>query len=489
LATELKSNITLSELLEIIEDDYVLSKRRESYHYKDKTSKYDSNIVQIYKNKEENKIYLQNFDSYGNKMDLHTIKPVSIEELLVLYTGKNKIFKHKKRISKKSKDNSIVDETDSKKLIYEWLLKKHTEAIIIPEVTLGDRRVDYLALDKNITSIEIKSEVDTVERLEEQIKQYLLYSNYVYIAAHTSKIEKIKKMDIPDIVGLIEITSTKLKFLKRAKKQKVDYVVFKSFISYNEYLEMKRGFKGSSKIEKMDIELLFEKILSKKQQSEYIAYIMKSRYLQEDKIRRDKYKSGEILAALGSAKGIGINRMSNIVNIRGLKHYFDLPEESINTYLNKSKNQVLRAYKGFKYIELILEDRMFYLKVLKLLDIPYTHENSKILKYEVLKEQAKIILSNQSLITKSLEEEKKKLLKMIKEDVLVLDCRTKESMEYAELFLKENEITYTDIKIKSNILNIPEDIKKSNQVLLLLNKTSTFYFLKDTKKEYLFTFN
>jgi hypothetical protein len=488
MAIQLEDNIDIIELLEILKEDFVISKKSSYFDHKTQSNKYSSNMVQFYI--EDNDILRIKFDSYGNKIETKiSNKDVMIEDL-ISYKSNNKIFKHKKRISKKSKNNNIVDEKDSKKLIYTWLLKKHTDAIIIPEVALGDRRVDYLALDANITSIEIKSEVDTVERLEEQIKQYLKYSNYVYIAAHTSKIEKIKKMNIPDLVGLIEITSTKLKFLKKAKKQKIDYAVFKSFISYNEYLEMKRGFKGSSKIEKMDMELLFDKIISKKKQSEYISYIMKQRYSNESNIRKKAFENNEIDKALGAAKNIGINRMTNSVCLSGIKHYFDLSETLLTEYIINERKKIYKLYKDFKYKDLLIEDRLFYLKTIQLLEIPYIHDNSKILKYDLLSRYKDIIMNNQAKIINTLLTINENKLLEVFENInhIIIDIRSKEAKDYIENKLKEWNINIVDIKMKSNIIDIPQDLDKDKKTaLLLINKSGSFYFSREIEKIILFT--
>ena len=97
-----------------------------------------------------------------------------------------------------------MNEKDIKIQVIDWLHKNEKHAVIVPEVTLGDSfydrvRADVFALNGSISIYEIKSEKDTLDRLDNQIEKYTRYANKVSVIVDS---KFLGKMTLPDSVGI-----------------------------------------------------------------------------------------------------------------------------------------------------------------------------------------------------------------------------------------------------------------------------------------------
>jgi hypothetical protein len=320
MATIIKDILTFDLALNLINQNKVISKKKARWDNRVQSYSFSDNIIQIYKN--NNKIEIKKFNFYGQKTEQYIVEDINEIKRYLDIRDNQKWFFHTKREAKKKYNKDIVDEFEAKKIVYRWLLNKYKEAVIIPEIKLGERRVDYLVLNKNIITVEIKSEIDTLDRLEAQIEEYLKYSNYIIIVAHSNKINKIEQLITDKNIGLFEITQNgKLKFIRQPKKMKKNYLAFLPFISYQEYIDMKKGLKWNSKFDKYDIENIFK--------------ILKTRYIKESSLRKKLFKNKDYKSALGSATNIWVNRLINNNTIPFLKSFFNLDNDFLIKYIKK----------------------------------------------------------------------------------------------------------------------------------------------------------
>jgi len=333
MAKEL-NEITFKNALNFLNNGNVLN-----YFKKNNLNK-KINIFQLVKNE---KYYYYYFDFFGNKIEAKS-KEISEKELkeYILNPSKFNFYHHKgywsyhkKRISKKKINPNINNEEDLKKIAYKWLLNLNKNLIIIPEFTIKNRRVDYIAFDKTETYlIELKSEIDTLNRLEEQLKAYQLIGNYIYLIIHEIKFKKINEINIPKNVGIFVVKNNKMKLVKKVIKNKINFSIFKTYISYVEYMNIVKGLKNSSKLSKEQIIDLIDKNFTKKEKDFLFYKIICKRYIFESNKRKEAWKQKKYKEALGKSSLLGINRMKIIkYKFCTLKKFFNLKEEIILDYL------------------------------------------------------------------------------------------------------------------------------------------------------------
>ena len=123
-------------------------------------------------------------------------------------------------------DNKLTSskllEPDIKALVLNYLFDKSLidgESIIISEYTIGgfDRRVDLVLLvNGKLMAFEIKSEADSLARLEGQINTYLDYFDKVIVVADKKFTSRIQEKSLRN-VGLWEINSEKIKVKIRGR--------------------------------------------------------------------------------------------------------------------------------------------------------------------------------------------------------------------------------------------------------------------------------
>ncbi|PCI30956.1 MAG: hypothetical protein COB67_00440 [SAR324 cluster bacterium] len=416
MAKEIK-NVTLDKAFELLEENYVLSRRKSRWDHKTDLLVHDENVIQILLlNK---KVHLLVFGPFGKKIEAEC-KIIKKEDILChLKTIRNEIITfHKQRIPKKKNNNSIVDEEDSKLLVYAWLLKKYPKKsdVIVPEISFGERRVDYVAFgDKETCMVEIKSEVDTVERLQKQIDQYKMFANYVYIAIHSSKIKKLDDLDIPSSVGILEI-SDKLKLVKRATKQKIESCMFIGHLSYNEYKCMPLGLKHSSKFEKEDIQDIFKSYFTTKQKESYSFNNLKGRHKIESDIRKEFHLKGDLKKAVGNTKNIGINRMNSSSNATmTLRSHFDLENEYLISIMSGLQKKFNKIYKKYEYSEIIQDDEMLFRAIVKICNLPSPYIFSKYMRLKFMVDNGNTFIMHKDEVIEYIDNEFKAAVETINE--------------------------------------------------------------------------
>lgn len=103
--------------------------------------------------------------------------------------------------------------------VIDWLINNYSGVIIGNEIMYGTSRkmVDLLAIFDNRTiAFEIKSSVDTLTRLPEQINEYKKVFDEINVVSATSHLTGIKRIISPSI-GLFSIEQ-ELKELQKAKE-------------------------------------------------------------------------------------------------------------------------------------------------------------------------------------------------------------------------------------------------------------------------------
>lgn len=117
-------------------------------------------------------------------------------------------------------------EIDIKSLVLNYLMEKQIvspEDLVINEFTYGNfsRRVDLAFIKNNeIYGIEIKSEFDTLNRLDGQVKEYLKVFDKVIVVVATKHLEHAAAI-LPESVALWEFNGEGLKVIRRGKKVKI----------------------------------------------------------------------------------------------------------------------------------------------------------------------------------------------------------------------------------------------------------------------------
>lgn len=92
---------------------------------------------------------------------------------------------------------------------------KKTNIVGAFEIRVNNSRLDFLTINGSTTSYEIKSELDTLSKLEKQISDYLLAFEYNYLVIDKKHLDKAKEM-IPENFGLWCYANGKYKKLRKA---------------------------------------------------------------------------------------------------------------------------------------------------------------------------------------------------------------------------------------------------------------------------------
>lgn len=263
------------------------------------------------------KLIPMRFNKFGKFKTREKYKDL-VDTLKDKFDYNNVLSYHKQRVSKKLTSNIFVsNESDIKIEVYKWLLKKNKDAVIIPEYSIGNRRADYISFNTqkiDVTIVEIKSELDTFDRLDAQLDKYSLIANNVYLAIDKKQYDKLlsKNIKLPGHIGILiydNYKSKKLIVLKKATKNiLIKEEPFIGFLSYNDINNAFSGFKYSSKFTKEQKEVLIPKIINKKVYNQFAYDILCNRHIIESDKRKDLFYRDEIILSVSSAKELKINR-------------------------------------------------------------------------------------------------------------------------------------------------------------------------------------
>ncbi|MDF2883077.1 MAG: cII phage-related protein [Clostridiaceae bacterium] len=113
-------------------------------------------------------------------------------------------------------------------------------AVVFNELVVGNSKADLVIINDTSTVYEIKTELDSLDRLISQINSYKTIFDYNYVVTYEKNIEKIDKI-IPDAVGIIILSNRyTLRTIKKAKSNKKNTISHKIFdmLKKDEYLEI-----------------------------------------------------------------------------------------------------------------------------------------------------------------------------------------------------------------------------------------------------------
>jgi len=122
------------------------------------------------------------------------------------------------------------------------LLGRHSlnTSVMLSEFRVGNCKADVVILNGTSTVYEIKSEYDSFDRIENQIRSYMSVFDRVNVITSKSQIPKITNI-LPDEIGLLELTQkSTIRILREAKsnkKQVKPEVIFDS-LRKTEYLDI-----------------------------------------------------------------------------------------------------------------------------------------------------------------------------------------------------------------------------------------------------------
>jgi len=127
-------------------------------------------------------------------------------------------------------------------LINKLLLKKYSllSTVSFNEFKIGYSIADFVLLNGEARVYEIKTELDTLDKIEKQIEDYKKFGNKIFIVAHKCHLPRLIKLYGKSEIGLIELTNrNSLKEIKDASNN-FDLnteVLFKS-LRKKEYIEI-----------------------------------------------------------------------------------------------------------------------------------------------------------------------------------------------------------------------------------------------------------
>ncbi|MFA6761173.1 MAG: sce7726 family protein [Sulfuricurvum sp.] len=122
------------------------------------------------------------------------------------------------------------------------LLGSHSirSSVLLTELRVGTSKADVLILNGTTHVYEIKTELDTIERLENQISNYKKAFQFVTVVTVESKVEIIEKI-VDEDVGILVLTERyTLKPIRKAKSnlEKLDKASLFNLLRKNEYLKI-----------------------------------------------------------------------------------------------------------------------------------------------------------------------------------------------------------------------------------------------------------
>lgn len=128
-------------------------------------------------------------------------------------------------------------------LLNELIIKKYSlnTTTILNEFPIGGSIADFILLNGKVRIYEIKTDLDSLDKLDKQIKDYVQFANEVYIVTSSKHTEKIIDKYTNSNIGIIEFTNKNtLKEIKLAKSnfQFFNHLTIFKTLRKNEYLEI-----------------------------------------------------------------------------------------------------------------------------------------------------------------------------------------------------------------------------------------------------------
>lgn len=122
------------------------------------------------------------------------------------------------------------------------LLARHslTTSTLLTEFSTGRSKADLVIINGSSTVYEVKTELDSLERLQKQMEAYLRVFDYVYVVTHDSRIKKLNNL-LSEQIGIILLSDKyTLRTVRVAKsnKQRTDAGEICDCLRQNEYCDI-----------------------------------------------------------------------------------------------------------------------------------------------------------------------------------------------------------------------------------------------------------
>lgn len=118
-------------------------------------------------------------------------------------------------------NNIIQNNYSGEAMIKSLLVNKflNEDAIAAFEINTFNGRLDFLRINGDSISYEIKSEVDNLAKLEKQISGYIKLFEYNYVVIAYNHLSKIREI-LPKEYGILIVNNEKIEVRRKAKKNK-----------------------------------------------------------------------------------------------------------------------------------------------------------------------------------------------------------------------------------------------------------------------------
>lgn len=95
-------------------------------------------------------------------------------------------------------------------ILNQLLIKKHDlyNTAALTELPIGDSKADFIMINGRGVVYEIKTDLDNLLRLENQIKDYYKVFSYVYVVVGNKQLSRVKEFLNDQKVGIYELTSS-----------------------------------------------------------------------------------------------------------------------------------------------------------------------------------------------------------------------------------------------------------------------------------------
>lgn len=132
-------------------------------------------------------------------------------------------------------------------LINKLLINKYSlkNTIALNEFKIGSSIADFVLLNGEACIYEIKTELDSLDKLDKQIEDYIKFADKIYIVTSSKHVTNLLTKYYNTNIGIIELTKRNaLRTIKEAKNMSLNFnheTLFKTLRKY-EYLSLIRGY-------------------------------------------------------------------------------------------------------------------------------------------------------------------------------------------------------------------------------------------------------
>lgn len=131
-------------------------------------------------------------------------------------------------------------------LLKKELLKKYSlkNSIALSEFKVGNSIADFVLLNGEARIYEIKTELDGLEKLEKQLRDYQNFADKIYVVTHSKHIPALYIKLLNTGIGIIELTNRNALKVVKSAAQNIDFnheVLFKT-LRKDEYTQIVKAY-------------------------------------------------------------------------------------------------------------------------------------------------------------------------------------------------------------------------------------------------------